>query len=144
MIRRPPRSTQSRSSAASDVYKRQRIAHPPGQTSSPKKDHGGPKASAHYAPPLSGMPTSWHQWSRQYAILDWSRLPANHSTNRRESAEFGDTHPGRQPIRLIPLFSSLRGTSDASSNQAEWFGHPFPEPLKELNNGIRRIGCLPG
>src|SRR5450756_2666532 len=27
MIRRPPRSTQSRSSAASDVYKRQRLAH---------------------------------------------------------------------------------------------------------------------
>src|SRR5680860_1919233 len=28
MIRRPPRSTQSRSSAASDVYKRQTIFHP--------------------------------------------------------------------------------------------------------------------
>src|SRR5450756_2794338 len=33
MIRRPPRSTQSRSSAASDVYKRQFITHPSfGQT----------------------------------------------------------------------------------------------------------------
>src|SRR5680860_943077 len=30
MIRRPPRSTQSRSSAASDVYKRQVLTHPDG------------------------------------------------------------------------------------------------------------------
>src|SRR5450756_1757204 len=33
MIRRPPRSTQSRSSAASDVYKRQENGHPEGKTS---------------------------------------------------------------------------------------------------------------
>src|SRR5665213_3670967 len=32
MIRRPPRSTQSRSSAASDVYKRQVYVRPPGST----------------------------------------------------------------------------------------------------------------
>src|SRR5680860_565196 len=39
MIRRPPRSTQSRSSAASDVYKRQ-----PGHLSGARHDHpGGPR-----------------------------------------------------------------------------------------------------
>src|SRR5450756_3247238 len=39
MIRRPPRSTQSRSSAASDVYKRQRYGHPIA-TPRPVKDAG--------------------------------------------------------------------------------------------------------
>src|SRR5450756_2724751 len=43
MIRRPPRSTQSRSSAASDVYKRQGVYRPRGtdhtyETSSPSMD----------------------------------------------------------------------------------------------------------
>ena len=41
MIRRPPRSTQSRSSAASDVYKRQAPASLPGRSPS----HAGRPAS---------------------------------------------------------------------------------------------------
>src|SRR5450756_556219 len=42
MIRRPPRSTQSRSSAASDVYKRQGEARPvPGQREADPR--GGPR-----------------------------------------------------------------------------------------------------
>src|SRR5450756_2125233 len=43
MIRRPPRSTQSRSSAASDVYKRQPLVCPPireGALNRPKKPSG--------------------------------------------------------------------------------------------------------
>src|SRR5680860_141820 len=42
MIRRPPRSTQSRSSAASDVYKRQRLASDdPGFSALPAELLGG-------------------------------------------------------------------------------------------------------
>src|SRR5450756_3016857 len=43
MIRRPPRSTQSRSSAASDVYKRQgerRVAHADVAVDSGRRQHG--------------------------------------------------------------------------------------------------------
>src|SRR5450756_2966167 len=39
MIRRPPRSTQSRSSAASDVYKRQPLPRSPAPGESPPQDH---------------------------------------------------------------------------------------------------------
>src|SRR5450756_1938482 len=39
MIRRPPRSTQSRSSAASDVYKRQLLPSSVGKKSRPFRDH---------------------------------------------------------------------------------------------------------
>src|SRR5680860_1798247 len=64
MIRRPPRSTQSRSSAASDVYKRQRItgqaiemkaiwrsccrvrALPPGRLLGWRDDRGGARMNA--------------------------------------------------------------------------------------------------
>src|SRR5450756_3255958 len=42
MIRRPPRSTQSRSSAASDVYKRQLEIHCHGEMSLLGEDEGGP------------------------------------------------------------------------------------------------------
>ena len=41
MIRRPPRSTQSRSSAASDVYKRQRLGYTKEKVGyTPADDHG--------------------------------------------------------------------------------------------------------
>src|SRR5680860_1927144 len=42
MIRRPPRSTQSRSSAASDVYKRQGVAHSTGEEFDASYDRGAP------------------------------------------------------------------------------------------------------
>eukprot|EP01016_Furgasonia_blochmanni_P027511 TRINITY_DN289_c0_g1_i1.p4 TRINITY_DN289_c0_g1~~TRINITY_DN289_c0_g1_i1.p4 ORF type:complete len:102 (+),score=22.70 TRINITY_DN289_c0_g1_i1:1-306(+) len=40
MIRRPPRSTQSRSSAASDVYKRQVFHHVQAHPLDPRLNHG--------------------------------------------------------------------------------------------------------
>ena len=55
MIRRPPRSTQSRSSAASDVYKRQQRAPlPPQQKRSPQETDstgGGATSEAPSSPP---------------------------------------------------------------------------------------------
>src|SRR5450756_2929341 len=55
MIRRPPRSTQSRSSAASDVYKRQAMARPEGRIVAISSiagirgsgSYGGAKAAVH-------------------------------------------------------------------------------------------------
>ena len=57
MIRRPPRSTQSRSSAASDVYKRQgrdRADHP-GERSGEARAPSGGAGSGDRARPLSHL-----------------------------------------------------------------------------------------
>src|SRR5450756_529659 len=60
MIRRPPRSTQSRSSAASDVYKRQDTGAPSpqaGPASASTPETAGPKASTP-ASAAASAPTS--------------------------------------------------------------------------------------
>src|SRR5450756_1928213 len=57
MIRRPPRSTQSRSSAASDVYKRQRCV-PPRRSRSSRPTGRWPRAS-------SGSGPTWSRCSRR-------------------------------------------------------------------------------
>src|SRR5680860_1789546 len=82
MIRRPPRSTQSRSSAASDVYKRQEPPHwlrntlscsSTSEHSHPQPLESGPCApAAHCLPhrsPLRGVPTGSRSTGRLGACL---------------------------------------------------------------------------
>src|SRR5665809_148397 len=84
MIRRPPRSTQSRSSAASDVYKRQVVVHM----------DDGPWEQAELREPLSGL--TWVIWR-----YSWPFQPGQHTLYVRcrdgegnwQVAESSDTYP---------------------------------------------------
>src|SRR5450756_1385839 len=72
MIRRPPRSTQSRSSAASDVYKRQTVfsislvlRHPGGSPAGVITQHGPAHDDGH-AHSVAGVRSKWRTTSHVF------------------------------------------------------------------------------
>ena len=65
MIRRPPRSTQSRSSAASDVYKRQPVYH---SLLTDKQDEALDRCQAHALRCIYGMGVSYAEMRRRAGV----------------------------------------------------------------------------
>src|SRR5678816_4864755 len=75
MLRRPPRSTLDRSSAASDVYKRQGQPPPPGS-----RQHGRNNDFRHvYCRDIISMPDKWEYpwfaaWDLAFHMLPFARI----------------------------------------------------------------------
>eukprot|EP00658_Telonema_sp_P-2_P009098 TRINITY_DN1343_c0_g1_i3.p1 TRINITY_DN1343_c0_g1~~TRINITY_DN1343_c0_g1_i3.p1 ORF type:complete len:310 (+),score=30.51 TRINITY_DN1343_c0_g1_i3:126-1055(+) len=71
MIRRPPRSTLSSSSAASDVYKRQSVSHHLRAFCGPRSDSRRPhvREDRHTTVVPIGSSDVTHDWSRAYLLL---------------------------------------------------------------------------
>src|SRR5659263_33408 len=101
MIRRPPRSTQSRSSAASDVYKRQ---PPQGET-----DEGVPKNGLK---PEFPVKSGWRNLFGRFEAADEIRQP-----ERRDDSHRGPESQGEG--RLEQAAGGQSGGSEQAQNRRE-------------------------
>src|SRR5450756_2569160 len=104
MIRRPPRSTQSRSSAASDVYKRQPIAEQPVHVCEKHKGH----RYQGQASVLQGEPGS--QFFHEQGVVNG--VQHHHEGDYGEDPRVVETRdtgqkPGKYRIMVLLLFECL-------------------------------------
>src|SRR5680860_1761490 len=101
MIRRPPRSTQSRSSAASDVYKRQsKRATAPGRSPGPRSGSALPAAASPWEASSSWVAAS--AGSRRYT-LDRMDVETAIRTRRTHKAFGPEPLPREQIDELLEL-----------------------------------------
>src|SRR5680860_272739 len=169
MIRRPPRSTQSRSSAASDVYKRQPGLSPVtfsaraverirGRSTPPQSwyldlgligDYVGAARKYHHTAPIS-MIFALH--AALGAVLDegldaaWARHRGVGERLQRELGERGFELPAEDGHRLpqLTLVALPAGVDDAATRRAllERYGIEIGGGLGEFAGKAWRIGLM--